>query len=363
MGEASRTEARIKQLCCLGLGGEVVMPALLKELHALIPSYGNQFMWADDEQQLRNMYGENPDTAQFAPVYIAEFYNRGERLIGGFTNAVRHEHGVMSRDQTLTVDKASFYRSDLYNLLLRPLGYDDFLRLTIREGDKPLGLVGLFRQPGDAPFSPKEKRTLAMLEPFIAHALTPQRACGVPLVDSGESGLIIADAAGRLVYLSPEGRRLLFLATHPQVTCGTANPAAPPVLPTPMARICRHLTAIFAGEDEGAAPVHQHTNNWGGFTFRAYRLDASDASPASLVGITVTRQEPLPLKLIHQMQKLPLSGRQAEVCLLMASGLSYSAIAERLHISAHTAIAHSRSIYTALDVSNRAELVNKLLAA
>jgi DNA-binding CsgD family transcriptional regulator len=47
----------------------------------------------------------------------------------------------------------------------------------------------------------------------------------------------------------------------------------------------------------------------------------------------------------------------------MAMGCSYDQIAQKLGISKHTAIAHSRWIYNKLDVHNRAELINKLLCA
>jgi DNA-binding NarL/FixJ family response regulator len=86
-------------------------------------------------------------------------------------------------------------------------------------------------------------------------------------------------------------------------------------------------------------------------------------SASALIGITVSRQEPLVLRLMRQVDKLPLSKRQAEICLLLATGLSHRGIAERLNISQHTVVAHSRSIYASLSVGNRTELVNRLLAA
>jgi DNA-binding CsgD family transcriptional regulator len=360
MGEASRAEARIKQLCCLGLGGQAVMPALLRELHALIPSFSNLFMWANADLQLANLYGEMPEIAEVGPLYLERFYNRGDREVGGFTDTLRRVHGVDTRDQALTVDRQSFYRGDLYNLVMRPLGGDDFIRLVVREGGRPLGAVVMYRDAKTPPFTPADIRRLASLEPFIAHALTVQPSSDIAMVGSGENGLVIADANGKLIYSSAEARRLLFLATHPLIAANAAPPDT--VLPAAVVRICRNLAAVYTGDEAACAPVHQHRNSWGGFTFRAYRLDASDTA-SCMVGVTISRDEPLPLRLLRQMDKVPLSGRQAQVCLLMAGGLSYRAIAERLHISPHTAIAHSRSIYNTLDVSNRTELVNKLLAA
>jgi hypothetical protein len=40
---AAHAQARLQQLCCLGLGGHAIMPALLNELHDLILSYSNAF--------------------------------------------------------------------------------------------------------------------------------------------------------------------------------------------------------------------------------------------------------------------------------------------------------------------------------
>ena len=34
------------------------MPALLSELHAVIPSHNNHFMWAGPDLELANFYGE-----------------------------------------------------------------------------------------------------------------------------------------------------------------------------------------------------------------------------------------------------------------------------------------------------------------
>jgi len=71
----------------------------------------------------------------------------------------------------------------------------------------------------------------------------------------------------------------------------------------------------------------------------------------------------LPITLTRSIGRQNLSRRQAEVCVLMATGCSHEAIADRLGISKHTANEHGRWIYQKLDVHNRAELVSKLLSA
>ena len=39
----------IRQLCCLGLGGEIIMPALIQAMHDYIPSYQSIFFWTGED--------------------------------------------------------------------------------------------------------------------------------------------------------------------------------------------------------------------------------------------------------------------------------------------------------------------------
>jgi DNA-binding NarL/FixJ family response regulator len=52
-----------------------------------------------------------------------------------------------------------------------------------------------------------------------------------------------------------------------------------------------------------------------------------------------------------------LSARECEVISLIAEGLSYTRIAERLHLSAHTVTTHRRNIMQKLGVNSTAAVV------
>jgi DNA-binding CsgD family transcriptional regulator len=357
---ATKAEARFRQLCCLGLGSEAVMPALFHELRTLIPSFGATFFWADRKGEMANVYDENPEGPRVAQTYFQEF--RGRQIAGSesFAGSMKNECGVAASDNDPRIDMNSVRRTDLYNAILRPLGYDGFIRLVVRDKDQPLGGLVLWHAPRETGFRPGDKRQLAGLESFLAHALSTPAAADFPLVESSRVGLIVASTDGRPVYSSEEGRRLLFLATHPRIE-PSADVRRLPVLPPALVLMCRNLDRVFAGA-AAEPPVHHHRNVWGGFTFRANWLDAADTGPG-LVAIAIGFEEPTPVRLMRALGRLPLSRRQAEVCLLMATGSSYDAIAQELGISRHTAISHSRWIYNKLDVHNRAELINKLLAS
>ena len=252
----------------------------------------------------------------------------------------------------------------MYNLICVPIGCGtNFLRLFIRDGRQTADAWlrrRCIHRSGRAHGRRRRGGALADLEPFFAYALTVRDRKDHPLVDSGHSGVIVADPSGRPVHLSSEARRLLFLATDPCVAPGVAISRVP-CLPAPVVSICRNLSRATSGDDEALAPVYHHRNVWGGFRFRAEWLDGND--PASgLVAITVTHQEPQPIALMRNVERLPLSPRQAEVCVLMAIGLSLEKIAARLGISKHTANEHARWVYNKVDVHNRTELVGKLLS-
>ena len=218
----------------------------------------------------------------------------------------------------------------------------------------------MWHSQGTGHWASEEKRRLAHLEPFFVHALTARAESKAALVDSGEIGLIIANSVGEPVHFSAEGRRLLFLVTNPRSVSGTA-PGSSAVLPAPVARLCQSLYRIFLDDASASAPTYHHSNVWGVFVFRAQWLDQGD--PASgLIGITISHKVPLPIRLIRGVKRFPLTRRQAQICILMATGASNDTIAQELGISKHTAIAHGRWIYNKLDVHNRSELVSKLLS-
>ena len=63
----------------------------------------------------------------------------------------------------------------------------------------------------------------------------------------------------------------------------------------------------------------------------------------------------------ERLRELGLTDRQAEVMRLLADGLSAPELAERLHISPHTARHHIANIYAQLGVSSRAAAVAEMM--
>jgi DNA-binding CsgD family transcriptional regulator len=361
-----RALASLRRLCCLGLGGQIAIPALLAELHALLPSHINYFLWAGPNQKLANFYGEG-DMMASLPLYLSEFHDKRVLEVAiPFSELMRTRRSVAAnfQERTMKVDLRTFRRHGFYNEILRRDGLDKLLQLQVAEHGRGVGLLQVCRRDGEPEFTARDRKILEWIAPFIAHALAPGRI-GEKLTESGDSGLIIVTPAGDIRYLSPQAERLLIMAQHPVLLSpGTPLPWAGAGLPPQVLQLCRDLVRIFEDKTPSAAPVCQIANAWGAFTFRAYWLDQTGGQTApSQIGITtVQRLEPLALKLWRRAEELPLSGREIEVCLPLALGHSRGEIAERLGVSEHTAVTHCRNLFEKLGVHSRGELVEKLHA-
>ena len=261
-----RAIARIRQLSCLGLDGQLVMPHILRELHALVPSHANDFMWADTVGEISNAYSEHPDIAGLVPLFFAEFHgSREEEVCVSFREAMRRANGPAVQDfceRYVRVERRVFLGSAFHNEFLRPLGYYQRLTVTIREAGRSLGALLVNREEHDRPFTKAEAKSLEWIAPHIAHALAARGNFDFQLADADDHGLIIADTEGRIHHLSREANKLLLMVCHPRWSAAAmSNHPRSPALPPPVARICSELVRAVEGrtttEMEGP-PVWHH---------------------------------------------------------------------------------------------------------
>lgn len=345
--------AYIRQLCCLGLGGHIIMPELLRALHAFIPSASNMFHWADEHHQMNDVYCENSGLYSLYSLYFKEFYNSKEVQIYklGFSQAMRIGRGWGNSERL----EPDFSSSELFNELFRPNDVHYGLEATIFENGRGLGSVVLQRAPGEKPFRDEDEASLRSLIPYIAHGIRGTRDLRGEMAPSGESGTVIVDSQDKILQFCPEGKRLLLLAMHSV----SAERFQPQSLESPaLKRLCSNLRGILQGQPQ-PVPMLRQQNSWGEFVLRAYPLSTNDEADGS-IAIVIERQEPLPLKLMRNMSTLPLTARQREVCLLLSYGYSHTMIAQRMHVRKNTATDYVRKIYDKLDVHGHEQLMKSL---
>lgn len=358
--------ASLRQLCCLGLNREVLIPEVLRALHTFIPSESNVYTGVNEHILPTFVIPEHviPEVmetvkSEWNRLYVKPYHSRSVDW---------YRHHRMMTDVRILDDR--FYRSDFYHAVFRPYKHHYRVQAKVCNYGVMVGGISLARSQHQQPFNANEIQQLSRLLPYVEHGLQARGGAVTDYVDSGQTGLVILTRNGSVVYLSDAARTLLFLATYGALPVGQGHSDPPVAVPPVLQQLCANLDGIFQGWD-APPPSFTHTNARGRFVFRAYWLqppavhpgpDALGHPPAAdgLIGVLIEHQEPLRLQLYRNLQGWRLSPREQEVGLALAEGLSQAAIAARLNVSVQTAITYIRRLYAKLEVHSRAELLDKL---
>lgn len=118
---------------------------------------------------------------------------------------------------------------------------------------------------------------------------------------------------------------------------------------------------LLSDEPPPVQSMVRHTGAWGSLPLEASREELLAAIHALSEGLVVGSPrffQPRP-NTSFETESSPLSDREMEVLNLLAQGLANKQIAAALGITEHTVKFHVSSIYTKLNVTNRAEAVRQ----
>ena len=356
----SSVRARVRQICCLGLPGELLMASLLPALRELVPSDSAAFFWVDSRGEMKNLYAERLLPAEVMSLYFERFYEGNE---ASFRKAFLDRAGAPDGIVATSAD-GELARSAYYNEILRHLDAHHVLYGIVREQGAALGQLSLYRSAEAPAFSPRERSELATVMRYVGHGVAGGEArhegvAALTFEDSEEEAMLVTDRSGVIRNATEKGRRLLLLATtsdiNPQSLRSSVNERATAALKS----LCQKLDAVARGE-EGSPPAMTFDTKWGRHVMRAYWLHDNYESPDALIGVRIQRQEPMILRFVRAMARLPLSPQQREIALKIAQGKSNQEIAEGLGVSGNTVAYHIKQLFIKLDVHDRASAVARI---
>jgi DNA-binding CsgD family transcriptional regulator len=354
--------ARIQRLCCLGIGGEMLVPDLMREIAALVPYKHGVFLRLGPNSEIKNTY--HTFSADIMDLYFREFFmtSREDTLIKPFS-LVRTwpvSQPVRRSEQNLLVDRQTFWRSDLYNILWRAADVHEHLTLCVRDNGRIHGLLHIYRTLGDAPFAPDEVTKLEAIAGFAAHGMTCVDAGEDAFESSDDRALFVADLNGSVRHAGPEAQHLLSMALNPWVSPTARRRGLGESIPE-IARLGRTLSATAIGAFGQPPPVLRLLSPWGEFLLRAYWFGATDgAEQTREIGVTIERHVPRALSLRRRVEALPLTAREKQLCLLLTRNWPSQDLAEMMGLATSTVITHQRSVYAKLGVHSRAGLLATL---
>lgn len=349
---------RLRQTCCLGLPSEILLPQILAELHRIIDSERIHFAWTDDLGNIVNAYFEKPD-----PVALNyaqnNFYTFQEEIGVSVRRAILFGKATGNYRWPY---RPGFEKTEGYARLFEALGLKYSLDGVIRDRFRPLGQIVLFRRHDEPDFTVAEERTLARTLPYIAHAITSRQKSPEAFVETGDTGLLVFDSSGKLIFQSAQAKELCLYALHEKIPAGQGGFLGQQETEARLHDLYLQVLRIESDSAPGASPpAWLLKNKWGEFQLRAYVLQSSEGHGSSY-GITVERKVPIEMQMLQKVKEMPLSNKQREVCFLLLRGVDNEQIAQMLGIKPTTLKEHTQAIYRKLGVGKRDELFRLAMA-
>jgi len=173
--------------------------------------------------------------------------------------------------------------------------------------------------------------------------------------------MLVTDRSGSIRHGSEKARRLLLLATTSDINPASLKAAVNERAAQALRTLASRLDAVALG-DEALPPAMSLDTKWGRYLLRAYWLDDDYQAADALIGVRIQRQEPMIVRFVQAMGRLPLSPQQREIALMIAQGKSNQEIAEGLGVSGNTVAYHIKQLFLKLDVHDRAGAVERITA-
>lgn len=347
---------RISHICKLGIGGCALAPILLPEIRRIIPSHSATMLWVNSSYKFVNIYDEFADDLSIIKTYLDEYLDNRD----GEARFSLYEWLQSGGDVTSTDELANdrFYHTDFYLSIMKPMRYHHSIYIALKVNAEPVGILALHRDDHQCEFTSSERRFLSQLRPSISCALKLQATSFDVLPSKGEVGILVFDEYGIFKHVSPLGRRLLFLATHPEVRKGIlSNDEIMLLIPSEVLSMVKGFVRNSSNVlSDGQSTSWWVRNQWGSFVYKASWFKKPLNGSAGQVAITIQYQEPTLYHVMRRCEELGLTVRQTEVSIGLFRGLSYEVISNNMCISTHTVMDHTKKIFEKLGIESKGEL-------
>lgn len=348
--------SRIYQLSHLGLPGQLFVTVLLAELHRLLPSYSNSFLWLNHRGQLSHFFDERRNL-QFGLV----FNNPSDAGLLPALNQWLANLSDISESQDYFFEDPAL--SAIFQTLMLPAGYINSLFLPVRalQDDRYIGVMMLHRKQRRQHFTPQEKALCQAVVPYLIYGLNHASSRPLAVTDGWQQGFLVIDKNARLQHACNEGKKLLSLALQPH-----SNQQYLPAFNSlhGFVGIDNLIRQLFSKQQK-LSDHHETTlyaySAWGAFSLTGFLIHDCDGQRAPQIGINIRWQVPFLLKLFHGIPSLDLTPRQQAVALFYAAGYPTKVMADKLELSLYTVKEHIRNIFERLHIQSRSDLIEKLL--
>ena len=243
-------------------------------------------------------------------------------------------------------------RSARYRDVMVPDGMAHELRVVLKHGKRPWGVLILFRAGDATDFDATEVKLVASISPDLARAFkTHLVAQDAPSDHLEGPGLIMIEGhrPARITSVTNSASRWLSL-----VDDMTFGPRHVPAVVLSVAERARHRALADDQDVEARSRIRTRDGRW--MTLHATVLDLG-SEPRIAVIVEPSRPAELAALIVDAHG---LTTREREVCELLLHGLSNKEISRTLSVSPFTVQDYVKKIFAKLSVGSRGELTSKL---
>ena len=197
--------AYLRQLCCLGLPKEAFLSEFFRTIPNIIQSNLNTYSGIDPS--------EFKPGDLFMPIEDTDVINTIQRVMKSYWIPERTQRVAtwFQKNPVLTdfsVFDEDYINSDLFNAVFKPLDQYHPLLVFIRNQDKLMGAINLFRPRSQKPFDTHDQAFLLRLMPYVNHAFQNHNIHDLQVVNQGMTGMVLMDINGNILYQNATAARL-----------------------------------------------------------------------------------------------------------------------------------------------------------
>ena len=345
-----RARERIAELGGRGLDLPTFWRESTDALAAAVPHYMSPCWFTLDPASLLVTSHYQPELLEIPPEWLAhEYYEDDFHDIAG---VARSERGLSTLHEATGGDPS---RSPRWHANME-MGGDQELLVALRtETGEAWGMLGLYREPGQALFDPAELDFLRTLSPSLAagarRGLLVGEASDPEAPDS--PGLVVLKEDWSVESVTPGVER--WLAELPDGDWEGGR--LPPSVLAVAGRALRTAGDVDEPGEIAFARVLSREGRW-----VVLHGAALVSSGERRVAVIAEPAQPARISSLL-MAAYGLSEREQDVTCLVLCGESTAQIAGRLYVSSHTVQQHLKSVFEKTGVRSRRELVGKVFFA
>jgi len=258
------------------------------------------------------------------------------------------------------VSERTWLESRVYREFLAPNGYHYAVAIEMRHDSSPTGLMCLLRKNSSQPYSEHELHILRLLQPhfdnafnkaFLFKSVIDAKNALQAGIEHFDRPIFVFDEDLELVRINISARRLCEQSSSFEAALSAIKQAA-----------IRLIDLKLSGQTSFDYPTGVKCILDGKvYMIEGSKVCLSDPSSFRWIIVAIDMTTHLLEAMRLSMAANEFSRREAEICMMLVSGLSNREIAEKLFIAEFTVKDHVKSIFDKLGVSSRSGIAPKLL--